>query len=59
MLSKSELEWPKQPSAQPNSDGELASAAIEKPNDPMDSQAKAPADQDTFNALWRARVERR
>jgi hypothetical protein len=59
MLSKSELEWPRQPSAQPDSDGELASAATERPNSPMDSQAKAPPDTDSFNALWRARVERR
>src|SRR6266849_8049018 len=41
MLSKSLLEWPKQASAQPNSDGELASVLTDKPSSPLDSQAMA------------------
>ena len=40
-LSKSLLEWPKQASAQPNSDGELANALTDKPSSPLDSQATA------------------
>jgi len=56
-LSKSLLEWPAQASAQQASNGELASPLTEKPNNPLDSQAWAPTDSDTFEALWRARVE--
>jgi hypothetical protein len=41
MLSKSLLEWPKQASAQPNSDGELAKVLTDKPSSPLDSQATA------------------
>ena len=41
MLSKSLLEWPKQASAQPDSDGELASVLTDKPSSPLDSQATA------------------
>src|SRR6266436_1454667 len=48
MLSKSLLEWPAQASAQPNSDGELTSVLPEKPGNPLDSQARAPNDSDTF-----------
>src|SRR6202790_2699716 len=48
MLSKSLLEWPAQGSAQPDTD---------KPSNPLDSQAWAPTDTDTFDARWRARVE--
>jgi hypothetical protein len=61
MLSKSLLEWPThasaQPthaSAQPNSDREPASVPPEKPGNPLDSQAWAPDDSDTFEARWRA-----
>ena len=59
MLSKSSLEWSSQPAAQPASDGELASIPREKPGDPLDSMARAPTDPETFDALWRDRVERR
>ena len=56
MLSKSSLEWPAQATNHPpSSDEELASAPIRKP-DPLDAQAKA-ADVDTFEALWRTRVD--
>jgi hypothetical protein len=58
MLSKSLLEWPKQVSAQLNSNGELASVLLDKPSSPIDSQAWAPTDSDSFEARWRARVEK-
>jgi hypothetical protein len=59
MLSKSLLEWPAQASAQPNSDrelsdGELKGVLPEKPSNPLDSQAWAPGDSDTFETRWRA-----
>jgi hypothetical protein len=58
MLSKSSLEWPAQAtSPPPSSDEELASAPARRP-DPLDAQAKA-ADVDTFEALWRTRVDHR
>jgi hypothetical protein len=57
VLSKSLLEWPKQ-SAQLNSNGELASVLPDKPSSPLDSQAWAPTDSDSFEARWRARVEK-
>lgn len=58
MLSKSSLEWPAQPKARLDSNEELASALTEKPGNPLDSQARA-TESETFDALWRARVERR
>jgi hypothetical protein len=57
MLSKSLLEWPKEAFAQPGSSREVTSVVTEKPGDPLDSQAWAPKDSDTFEARWRARVE--
>lgn len=54
MLSKSSLEWSAQASAPPNSDGEPASVVPDKPGNPLDSQAYAPDDSDTFDARWRA-----
>lgn len=57
MLLKSLLEWPAQASAQPNSDGEFASSLPQKPGNPLDSQAWAPNDSDTFETRWRA-IER-
>jgi hypothetical protein len=59
MLSKSSLEWSAQAAAQSDSDRELASTPSEKPGNPLDSLARAPTDLETFEALWRARVERR
>ncbi|WP_375788442.1 hypothetical protein ACE10Z_14120 [Bradyrhizobium sp. Pha-3] len=59
MLSKSLLEWPAQVSTQPRPTEELASALIEKPSDPIGSEELAPAHQNTFDALWRTRVEER
>jgi len=53
MLSKSLLEWPKEASAQPVSNGEVTSVVTEKPGNPLDSQAWALKDSDTFEARWR------
>jgi hypothetical protein len=54
MLPRSLLEWRAQGSAQPNSETELTSVVPEKPRDPLDSQAWAPDDSDTFETRWRA-----
>ncbi len=54
MISKSSLEWPAQASAQPVSDEESSSALPEKTGNPLDSQAWAPNDSDTFETRWRA-----
>jgi hypothetical protein len=64
MLSKSSLEWPaqvsvqqasvQQASAQPNSKRELTSVLPAKPGNPLDAQAWAPLDSDTFEMRWRA-----
>jgi hypothetical protein len=52
MLAKSLLEWP----AQAEADARAAGAVTDKPRDPLDAQALAPA-ADTFEALWRGRIE--
>jgi hypothetical protein len=61
MLSKLLLEWPKEASAQPVSNREVTSAVTsvvtEKPGNPLDSQARALKDSDTFEARWRERVK--
>jgi len=57
MLSKSLLEWPKEASAQPISNREVTSVATEKPENPLDAQAWAPKDSDSFEARWRERVK--
>jgi hypothetical protein len=57
MLSKALLEWPAQTSDQPDPGRELARTVEEKPGDPLDSQAWAPSTSDTFEALWRHRIE--
>jgi hypothetical protein len=56
MLSKSLLEWPKASSAQPVSNRKVQSLVTEKPGDPLDAQARAPEDYDSFEARWRERV---
>jgi hypothetical protein len=56
-LSKSLLEWPAQASDKPAPNAEVASPLPAKPDNPLNSQAWAPSDSDTFEALWRARVE--
>jgi hypothetical protein len=61
MLSKTSLEWPAQAANHPpRSDEELASAQTKR-SDPLDAQAKATdaTDADTFEALWRTRVDHR
>jgi hypothetical protein len=56
MLSKSLLEWPKGASAQPASNRDVQSAVTEKPGNPLDAQARALKDPDTFEARWHERV---
>jgi hypothetical protein len=56
MLSKSLLEWPKGASAQPASNREVQSVVTEKPGNPLDAQARALKDSDTFEARWHERV---
>jgi hypothetical protein len=57
MLSKSLLEWPAQTPERPASSTELSSAVAEKRSDPLDAQAWERAPSDTFEALWRERIE--
>jgi hypothetical protein len=57
MLSKSLLEWPKRAFAQSDSNREVTSVATEKPDNPLNAQAWAPNDSDSFEALWRERVK--
>ena len=57
MLSKSLLEWPKEASAQPVSNREVTSVVTDPPSNPLDPQAWAVKDSDTFEARWRERVE--
>jgi hypothetical protein len=54
MVSKSSLEWPARASVQPGSDRESANVLPEKPGNPLDSQAWAPDDSDTFETRWDA-----
>jgi hypothetical protein len=56
MLAKSALEWSAPTAAQPDSDGKLVNAPTEKPGNPLDAQARA-TDSETFDALWRARID--
>jgi hypothetical protein len=56
MLSKSLLEWPKEASARPVSNGKVTSVVTQKPGNPLDAQAQALKDSDTFEARWRERV---
>ncbi|WP_454621699.1 hypothetical protein [Bradyrhizobium cenepequi] len=55
MLSKSLLEWPREASAEPIST-EAAGILLAKPSDPLDAQAAALEDSDSFEARWRARI---
>jgi hypothetical protein len=59
MLSKSSLEWPAETAVQPDSAGTPAEAVTEARNDPLDAQAWVPAASDTFEAMWRDRIEQR
>ena len=58
MLSKSSLEWPAQATNHPPSSDEELASALTKRSDPLDAQAEA-TDADTFEALWRTRVDHR
>ena len=57
MLSKSLLEWPKVASAQPVASVKVLNVVVQKPGNPLDAQARALNDADTFEALWRERVD--
>jgi hypothetical protein len=57
MLSKSLLEWSRAASAQPISSGKITSIVAQKPGNPLDAQARALNDADTFEARWRERVD--
>jgi hypothetical protein len=59
MLSKSLLEWPKEASAQPVSNGKVTSVVTQKSGNPLDAQARTLNDPDTFEARWRERVDMR
>jgi hypothetical protein len=57
------LEWPAQTSARSDSSREPIAAVTQRRNDPLDAQASAPAlapaASDSFEALWRGRIEQR
>ena len=63
LLSKESLEWPKEASAKPVSREKVASTVTQMPGYPLDAQAlmdagaRALRDSDTFEALWRERVD--
>jgi hypothetical protein len=44
-------------SVKPDSKEAIASSRPDKPGDPMNAQARAPAEIDSFDARWRARIE--
>jgi hypothetical protein len=58
MVSKSSLQWPANAPMQADSKEAAKDAGPEKPSDPMDANAMA-SDSDSFEALWRARVEKK
>jgi hypothetical protein len=57
MLSKSLLEWPADTAAPPDTKAELASAPPPDRRNPMNAQARELDDSNTFDALWRDRIE--
>jgi len=72
MLSRAMLEWPAESAAQADTKADAVSVApasrrtesqraesqrAESHGDPMNAQAYAPADSQTFEALWRDRIE--
>ncbi|HLG82146.1 MAG TPA: hypothetical protein VKY22_14105 [Bradyrhizobium sp.] len=57
MLSKSLLEWPAETSARPDPATPTPSSATQMRSDPLDAQAWEPAPSDTFETLWRQRIE--
>jgi hypothetical protein len=59
MLAKSELEWPKKESLRPSPAATVAGVVTARATNPLDSQAWAAEDLDTFEARWRARIGNR
>src|ERR1700704_6948334 len=57
MLSKALLEWPKEASAQPFSNGKVTGVVTQRPGNPLDAQARTLKDADTFEVRWRERVD--
>jgi hypothetical protein len=57
MLSKALLEWPKEASAQPVSNGKVTGVVTQSPGNPLDAQARALKGADTFEARWPARED--
>lgn len=56
MLAKSLLEWPKDESKQANAAANITSAVVPRSTNPLDSQASAAKEFDTFEARWRTRI---
>lgn len=63
-LSKALLEWPRETSAPPVAKEKVTNTVVQKPGNPLDAQALMDAgaravlrDRDTFEALWRERVD--
>ena len=57
MLSKALLEWPKETSTQPISNGKVTGVVTQRSGNSLDAQARALKDADTFEARWRERVD--
>src|ERR1700694_3086150 len=57
MLSQALLEWPKEASAQPFSNGKVTGVVTQRPGNPLDAQARTLKDADTFEVRWRERVD--
>lgn len=57
MLSKALLEWPKETSVQPISNGKVTGVVTQRSGNSLDAQARALKDANTFEALWRERVD--
>ena len=54
-LSKAFLEWPAE--APLKAVGELAKASAPSPKDPLNAEAFAPTEPETFEALWQRRIK--
>jgi hypothetical protein len=57
MLSKAMLEWPAEATAQPDATADVANAQPRMRRDPLNAQARELDNSDTFEALWRQRIE--
>jgi hypothetical protein len=58
-LSKSLLEWPARASSQPPPSNKVVASTVTKGSSIPDSEELAQTDANTFDALWRTRVEQR